>query len=115
MWLSQQAFEPLERTEHTRWSADALTAFTNLPVQAIEQIHEASKDREPYLTAEPNVVDFDIAVNGRKAQLQAIRASTATPSLQTRAWAWLAAETAAWLDLNLLHPTPVLRDKLPIA
>jgi SanA protein len=33
-----------------------------------------------------------------------------------RFWWWreLAAVTAAWLDLNLLHPTPVLGEKLPI-
>jgi SanA protein len=33
-----------------------------------------------------------------------------------RYWWWreVAAMTRAWLDLNLLHPTPVLGDKLPI-
>lgn len=34
-----------------------------------------------------------------------------------RFWWWreLAAVTQAWLDLNVLHPTPVLGEKLPIA
>jgi len=33
-----------------------------------------------------------------------------------RFWWWreLMAVTRAWLDLNLLHPTPVLGEKLPI-
>jgi SanA protein len=33
-----------------------------------------------------------------------------------RVWWWreLAAVTQAWLDLNILHPTPVLGEKLPI-
>jgi SanA protein len=33
-----------------------------------------------------------------------------------RFWWWreLAAVTAAWLDLNLLHPPPVLGERLPI-
>jgi SanA protein len=38
------------------------------------------------------------------------------PYAAIRYWWWreVVAVTRAWLDLNLLHPTPVLGEKLPI-
>jgi hypothetical protein len=74
MWLSQEAFEELKHTQRTRWSADVLTRFTYLPVWAIEQLNEETAERELYLTAEPDFVDFDMAVNERRVQIQAIQA-----------------------------------------
>jgi hypothetical protein len=74
MWLSQEAFEELERTRQTRWSADVLTMFTHLPVWAIEQLTEETAGREIYLTAEPDFVDFAMNVDGQRVQFQAIQA-----------------------------------------
>lgn len=74
MWLSQEAFEELKRTRRTRWGADVLTMFTYLPVWAIEQLNEETAERELYLTAEPDFVDFDMTVNGQRARFQALQA-----------------------------------------
>jgi hypothetical protein len=74
MWLSQEAFDELERTRQTRWSADVLTMFTSLPIWAIEQLNEETAGCELYLTAEPDFVDFDMTVDGQRVRVQAIQA-----------------------------------------
>jgi hypothetical protein len=74
MWLSQKAFEELERARQTRWSADVLTRFTHLPVWVIEQLDEETSGRELYLRAEPDFVDFDMTINEQRTRFQAIQA-----------------------------------------
>jgi hypothetical protein len=74
MWLSREAFEELKGTRQTRWDADALTMFATLPMWAVEQIDEATAERELYLTAESEFVDFDTSVDGRRVRFQAIHA-----------------------------------------
>ena len=74
MWLSQEAFEELKHTQRTRWSADVLTRFTHLPAWVIEQLNEETAERELYLTAESDLVDFEITVNEQRVQFQAIQA-----------------------------------------
>jgi hypothetical protein len=74
MWLSQEAFEELKRTQQTRWSADVLTKFTHLPVWAIEQLSEETAERELYLAAEPDFVDLDMTINEQQVKFQAIQA-----------------------------------------
>jgi hypothetical protein len=74
MWLSQEAFEELKSTRQTRWDADVLTLFAALPVWAIDQIDEAAAERELYLTAESEFVDFDVDVDDRRVQFRAIQA-----------------------------------------
>lgn len=74
MWLSQEAFEELKRSRQTLWSADVLTRFTHLPAWVIEQLNEETADRELYLTAESDLVDFDMTVGEQRVRLQAIRA-----------------------------------------
>lgn len=77
MWLSQDALEELKRTRQTRWSADAVTMLSYLAVLTVEQmaqLDEATRGQEMMLRAEPDLVDFDLSVNGAKQRYQAIQA-----------------------------------------
>ena len=74
IWLSAEAFSELKETRQTRWSADVLTRISNLPRWALNQIDEAAADRDIFLTAEPEFIDFEVTVNGQPTTVQAIEA-----------------------------------------
>ena len=77
MWLSRDAFEELKRTRQTRWSADTVTMLSHLAVLTVEQmaqLDEVTQGHEIMLRAEPDLVDFDLYVNGQKQRYQTIQA-----------------------------------------
>jgi len=74
MWLSSQAFNELKETRQTRWSADVLTRLSNLPRWALDQIDEATADRNISLTAEPEFIEFEVTIDNQPTAVQAIEA-----------------------------------------
>lgn len=83
MWLSREAFRELKDTRQTAWSRDVLTRISRIGEEAIERIQSGTADRirdgvaeveEVYLNAEPDLVDFEVAVNGQSKTVSAIEA-----------------------------------------
>lgn len=75
IWLSREAFGELQETRRTVWSRDVLTRISRLGEEAVREIEEgAAEADEVYLNAEPDLVDFDLAVDGRTTTVRAIEA-----------------------------------------
>lgn len=75
IWLSHEAFQELEETRQTDWSADVLTRITWVGKEAQERIHSAAeKVDDVTLEAESDFVEFELTAGGQTTTVEAIKA-----------------------------------------
>lgn len=75
MWLSRDAFRELTETRRTAWSRDVLTRISRLSEEAVERIRSGTAEvDEVYLHAEPDFVEFELAVNNQTTAVSVIEA-----------------------------------------